>query len=144
MRIAREEIFGPVICVIKFSSDEEAAAIANDSNYGLGGGIFSQNIKRAEELAAKVRTGTMWINNYHSFGDYCPFGGYKQSGIGRELGHHGLVEYTEVKRVHVSANPALESNLAMQIISDKNEIGMVNYQCPTAVIGGHGWSGRHW
>lgn len=138
MRIAKEEIFGPVVCVMKFSNDEEAVAIANDSKYGLGGGIFSQNTRRAEELATKIRTGTMWINNYHSFGDYCPFGGYKQSGIGRELGHYGLAEYTEIKRVHVSANPSLEANLAMQIISDKNTVGMVNYRCPTAIIGGHG------
>lgn len=138
MRIAQEEIFGPVVCVIKFSSDEEAAAIANDSIYGLGGGIFSQNTQRAENLANKIRTGTMWINNYHSFGDYCPFGGYKQSGIGRELGHHGLTEYTEIKRVHISSYPDVDSNIAMQIISDKNVVGMINYKCPTNIISGHG------
>jgi len=138
MRIAQEEIFGPVVCVIKFSSDEEAAAIANDSKYGLGGGIFSQNTQRAENLAAKIRTGTMWINNYHSFGDYCPFGGYKESGIGRELGHQGLSEYTEIKRVHISSHPDINANIAMQIISDKNTIDMINYNCPTNIIGGHG------
>ena len=86
MRIAQEEIFGPVVCVIKYDSDEEAVAIANDSIYGLAGGVFSSNIARAERVARRVRTGTMWINNYHVFADYCPFGGYKQSGVGRELG----------------------------------------------------------
>ncbi len=86
MRIAQEEIFGPVVGVMKFDSDEEAVAIANDTMYGLGGGVFSSNTARAERVARGVRTGTMWINNYHAFGDFCPFGGYKQSGVGREFG----------------------------------------------------------
>jgi acyl-CoA reductase-like NAD-dependent aldehyde dehydrogenase len=94
MRIAQEEIFGPVVALIKFDSDEEAVAIANKSIYGLGGGVFSNNTARAERVARQVRTGTMWINNYHYFGHFCPFGGYKQSGVGRELGHSGLEEYT--------------------------------------------------
>jgi len=75
MRVAQEEIFGPVVCVLKFDSDEEAVAIANDSNYGLAGGIFSSNTGRAERLARQIRTGTIWINTYHAFGDFCPFGG---------------------------------------------------------------------
>jgi acyl-CoA reductase-like NAD-dependent aldehyde dehydrogenase len=86
MRIAQEEIFGPVVCVIKYESDEEAVAIANDSIYGLGGGVFSRNNARAVRVAEQIRTGTVWINNYHIFADFCPFGGYKQSGVGRELG----------------------------------------------------------
>jgi len=90
MRIAQEEIFGPVVCVIKFDDDEEAVAIANDSIYGLGGGVFSKSNARAERVARQMRTGTVWINNYHIFGDYCPFGGYKQSGVGSELGVTGL------------------------------------------------------
>ena len=90
MRIAQEEIFGPVVCVMKFDSDEEAVAIANDSIYGLGGGVFSSNTARADRIAEQVRTGTMWINNYHIFADFCPFGGYKQSGVGRELGRQVL------------------------------------------------------
>jgi aldehyde dehydrogenase (NAD+) len=138
MRIAQEEIFGPVVCVMKFDSDEEAIAIANDSIYGLGGGVFSSNTARAERIAGAVRTGTMWINNYHSFGDFCPFGGYKQSGVGRELGHSGLAEYTQIKRYHVNSFAATESNFTMAILSDETKISFVQYNCPTNVISGHG------
>ena len=73
MRIAQEEIFGPVVCVIKYDGDEEAVAIANDSIYGLGGGVFSRSNTRAVRVAEKIRTGTVWINNYHIFADFCPF-----------------------------------------------------------------------
>ena len=138
MRIAQEEIFGPVVCVIKFESDEEAIAIANDSIYGLGGGVFSNNIARAEKVAKGVRTGTMWINNYHIFADYCPFGGYKQSGIGRELGMPGLHEYTQIKRVHVSALSDAKSNMTFQLLSDYKKVDGFSYKCPTMVVSGHG------
>ncbi len=138
MRIAQEEIFGPVVCVIKYDSDEEAVAIANDSIYGLGGSVFSSSTARAERIARQVRTGTMWINNYHSFGDFCPFGGYKQSGVGRELGHSGLAEYTQIKRYHVSAFAAAESNFSMAILNDEAKINVLQYNCPTNIIGGHG------
>ncbi|MGZ4583964.1 MAG: aldehyde dehydrogenase family protein, partial [Mycobacterium sp.] len=84
-------------CVIKYDSDEEAVAIANDSIYGLAGGVFSNDIARAEKVARGVRTGTMWINNYHVFAEYVPFGGYKQSGVGREMGVAGLEEFLEGK-----------------------------------------------
>jgi len=109
MRIAQEEIFGPVLSVIRYESEEEAVAIANQSIYGLAGGVWSRDIARAERVANQVRTGTMWINDYHLFSDLAPFGGYKQSGIGRELGMWGLEEYTELKHVHVGGegNPAL-------------------------------------
>jgi len=138
MRIAQEEIFGPVVCVIKFDSDEEAVAIANDSIYGLGGSVFSGNNDRAERMARNVRTGTMWINAYHAFGDFCPFGGYKQSGIGKELGQAGLEEYTNTKRVHVAAWADPESNLYMNILSDRNRVDSFQYYIPTKVIAGHG------
>jgi len=138
MRIAQEEIFGPVVCVLKFHSDEEAIAIANDSIYGLGGGVFSTSNAHAEGVARQLRTGTVWINNYHSFGDYCPFGGYKQSGVGRELGIEGLKEYTQVKRIHVCAFAAEKSNFTMGILSDRTKMQFVQYDCPTKVISGHG------
>jgi acyl-CoA reductase-like NAD-dependent aldehyde dehydrogenase/alcohol dehydrogenase class IV len=138
MRIAQEEIFGPVVCVMKFNSDEEAVEIANDSIYGLGGGVFSSNTGRAERIAAKVRTGTMWINNYHIFADYCPFGGYKQSGVGRELGMAGLHEYTQIKRVHVNSMADAKTNMTFQIMSDYKRVDGFGYNCPTNVIAGHG------
>jgi acyl-CoA reductase-like NAD-dependent aldehyde dehydrogenase/alcohol dehydrogenase class IV len=138
MRIAQEEIFGPVVCVIKYDHDEEAVAIANDSIYGLGGGVFSGNHARAERVARGVRTGTMWINNYHIFADFCPFGGYKQSGVGRELGLTGLHEYTQVKRIHVNALADYKSNMTFQLMSDYKRVDGFAYNCPTNVIAGHG------
>jgi acyl-CoA reductase-like NAD-dependent aldehyde dehydrogenase/alcohol dehydrogenase class IV len=138
MRIAQEEIFGPVVCVIKYDSDEEAVAIANDSIYGLAGGVFSTNIARAERVARGVRTGTMWINNFHVFAEYCPFGGYKQSGVGRELGHWGLEEYTQVKRIHVPYYSDRNTNFGFTLLSDNKKIDGFNYNCPTNVIAGHG------
>ncbi|MGD0115412.1 MAG: aldehyde dehydrogenase family protein [Dehalococcoidia bacterium] len=138
MRIAQEEIFGPVVCVIKYDSDEEAIAIANDSIYGLAGGVFSTNIARAEKIARGVRTGTMWINNYHVFAEYVPFGGYKQSGVGRELGKWGLEEYTQVKRIHVPYYSDAKTNFPFTIMRDDKKIEGFAYNCPTAVIAGHG------
>jgi len=138
MRIAQEEIFGPVVCVIKYESDEEAVAIANDSMYGLGGGVFSRNNTRAVRVAEQIKTGTVWINNYHIFADFCPFGGYKQSGVGRELGAAGLGEYTQVKRIHVNSFASVESNFTMTAISDDLKVGLYQYNCPTNVISGHG------
>lgn len=138
MRLAQEEIFGPVVSIIKYSSDEDAVAIANDSIYGLAGGVFSRNHGRAERIARKIKTGTMWINDYHAFGDFCPFGGYKQSGIGRELGHAGLSEYTEIKRVHVAAIADHNSNFTMKLFSDDPRMPAVQYITPTLVLAGHG------
>ena len=138
MRIAQEEIFGPVVCVIKYESDEEAVAIANDSIYGLGGGVFSRSNARAVRVAEKIRTGTVWINNYHIFADFCPFGGYKQSGVGRELGAAGLAEYTQIKRIHVNSFASVESNFTMSCLSDDTKVALVQYNCPTNIISGHG------
>jgi len=99
MKIAQEEIFGPVLCVIPFDSDDEAVKIANDSIYGLGGGVWSKNLDRAHAVAAQMRTGTVWVNDYHMITPDQPFGGYKQSGVGRELGDYGFNEYRQVKHV---------------------------------------------
>ena len=138
MRIAQEEIFGPVVSIIKYHSDEEALAIANDSIFGLAGGVFSSNTARAQRIARGVRTGTMWINNYHMFADFCPFGGYKQSGVGRELGAAGLAEYTQIKRIHVNSFASVESNFTMSCLSDDTKVALVQYNCPTNIISGHG------
>jgi aldehyde dehydrogenase (NAD+) len=99
MRIAQEEIFGPVLSVLTFSGDEEAARIANDSSYGLAAGIFTQNIDRAMRFASEVQAGYVMINEYFTGGMGSPFGGYKQSGIGREKGLVALDNYTQVKNV---------------------------------------------
>lgn len=99
--IAREEIFGPVLSVIKYKDLDEAINMANDSIYGLGGAVFSKDIPKAINIAKKIRTGTVWVNDYHLLNPLAPFGGYKQSGIGRELGPHGVLEYTQIKHIHV-------------------------------------------
>jgi aldehyde dehydrogenase (NAD+) len=138
MRIAQEEIFGPVVCIIKYDDDDEAVAIANDSIYGLAGGVFSNNIARAERLARRIRTGTMWINNYHIFAEYCPFGGYKQSGVGRELGKWGLEEYTQIKRIHVPYFSSSVANPCARLMTDVKKIEGFSYYCPTNVVAGHG------
>ena len=101
MRIAQEEIFGPVVVIIKFKDDDEAVKISNDSEFGLAAGIWSGNDERALALARRLRTGTVWINEYHLLADRAPFGGYKQSGVGREFGVDGLKEYTEAKHIHI-------------------------------------------
>ncbi len=138
MRIAQEEIFGPVVCVERFDSDEEAVSIANDSVYGLAGGVFSNNNARAEWIARQVRTGTMWINNFHIFGDFAPFGGYKQSGVGREFGAVGLAEYTQIKRIHVSSAASRQANFTMNLFADNPRLDALQYKSPTNVIAGHG------
>jgi aldehyde dehydrogenase (NAD+) len=101
MRIAREEIFGPVMSVIPFKDVEEVIARANRTNYGLAAGVWTRDIKKAHAVANGVRAGTIWVNCYHVLDTRAPFGGFKQSGMGRELGEYGLQEYTEVKTVTV-------------------------------------------
>ncbi|MGF1471441.1 MAG: aldehyde dehydrogenase family protein [Rubrobacteraceae bacterium] len=101
MRIAREEIFGPVLSVLPFSDEAEAAEIANDSSYGLAAGIFTSDIDKALRFAGEVQAGYVMINEYHTGGVGSPFGGYKQSGIGREKGLVALDNYTQIKNVVV-------------------------------------------
>ena len=99
MRVVREEIFGPVVVASPFESLDEIAATANDTPYGLGAGIWTKDISKAHALAKRIRAGTVWINCYNVFDAALPFGGYKQSGWGREMGHEALEAYTEVKAV---------------------------------------------
>jgi aldehyde dehydrogenase (NAD+) len=101
MKVAQEEIFGPVLVVIPFEEDDEAVRLANDSIYGLAGAVWAGNVPRAVKIAEQLRTGTVWINDYHMINPRYPFGGYKQSGIGREHGSVGLNEYREAKHIHV-------------------------------------------
>lgn len=101
MAIAQEEIFGPVVSVLRFKTEEEAIQLANQSKYGLAGAVWSQDAEKAMRVARKLRTGTVWINEYHLISEKAPFGGYKQSGLGRELGEDALEEYTEIKHIHV-------------------------------------------
>ena len=99
MKVVREEIFGPVLVAAPFSDLDDIAAQANDSEYGLGAGIWTKDISKAHALAKKLKAGTVWINCYNVFDAALPFGGYKQSGWGREMGHEVLEAYTEVKAV---------------------------------------------
>jgi aldehyde dehydrogenase (NAD+) len=101
MKIAQEEIFGPVMSVIAFKDMDEVIARANRTDYGLAAGVWTSDIKKAHAVANGVRAGTIWVNCYHVLDTRAPFGGFKQSGIGRELGEYALHEYTEVKTVTV-------------------------------------------
>jgi aldehyde dehydrogenase (NAD+) len=101
MQIAKEEIFGPVMCVIPFKGLEEVIARANDTKFGLAAAVWTRDIKKALAVSNGVRTGTAWVNCYNILDTRAPFGGYKQSGIGRELGEYGLQQYTQVKAVIV-------------------------------------------
>lgn len=102
MRIFREEVFGPLVCITPFDTEAEAIALANDSVYGLGAAVFTRDIAKAHRVARRLESGMVWINSSND-GDYrIPFGGVKQSGIGRELGEEGLRAYSVEKSVHVN------------------------------------------
>jgi aldehyde dehydrogenase (NAD+) len=119
MRIAQEEIFGPVLVVIKYDSLEEAIRQANDTIYGLAAGVWSTDVERAVDVANRLRAGTVWINDYHLINAEAPFGGYKQSGIGRELGTWGLKEYLEVKHIHIDLTRDRQSKFWFDIVAPK-------------------------
>ena len=106
MRVAREEIFGPVAVVIKFKTEEEVIAMANDSVYGLGGGVWTRDITRALRVARSIETGRMWVNTYNAIPAGAPFGGYKESGIGRETHKVMLEHYSQLKNIMINLNDA--------------------------------------
>jgi acyl-CoA reductase-like NAD-dependent aldehyde dehydrogenase len=102
MRLAREEIFGPVASILPFDTEDEAIAISNDSDYGLSGSLWTGSATRAIRVAKSLRTGTLSVNTNKSVRFEAPFGGYKKSGLGRELGMGAMDAYTEVKNVFFS------------------------------------------
>lgn len=104
MRIAREEIFGPVTCILGWRDDDEVLAMANDSAYGLGGGVWTRDLGRAHRMAHALETGTVWVNRYYNFMPGQPLGGYKESGFGRENSAETLMHYTQAKAVIINLN----------------------------------------
>ena len=117
MRIAREEIFGPVLSVLRYSDLEEAVRIANDTIYGLSAAVWSSDLEQAQEVAGRLRAGTVWINDVHQVEPRCPFGGYKQSGLGREIGPDALKEYCEAKHVHMDLTGRLDRRIYDLLLS---------------------------
>ncbi len=99
--ISQEEIFGPVLSIIRYNTIDEAVQLANDSVYGLAGGVWSKDAEKAMSVARRLRAGTVWINEWHLLNERAPFGGYKQSGIGREFGIDGMKEYMESKHIYI-------------------------------------------
>jgi (Z)-2-((N-methylformamido)methylene)-5-hydroxybutyrolactone dehydrogenase len=104
MRIAQEEVFGPVLSVIRFKDEDDALRIGNDVLYGLAAGVWTKSLKRAMKMADGLRAGTVWVNNYRATSFTSPFGGFKRSGVGRESGSDAMKEFLETKCVWISTD----------------------------------------
>lgn len=102
MKIMKEEIFGPVASIAKFSTLEEISKIGNDTNYGLAAAVHTKDLNTALKLSEQLKAGTVWVNCYNMLHTALPFGGYKESGIGRELGKEALANYTQIKTVSIN------------------------------------------
>lgn len=107
MTIYREEVFGPFVVVAKFETEDEALRMANDTTYGLGSAVFTRDLERAHRVAARIEAGMVWVNSSNDSDFRVPFGGVKQSGVGRELGEAGLEAYCQTKAVHVNMGTRL-------------------------------------
>ena len=114
MRIAQEEVFGPVLSVIKFRDEEEAIAIANDVLYGLAAGVWTESVRRAIEVSNRIQAGTVWVNTYRAVSYTSPFGGYKRSGLGRENGQDAIYEYLQTKSVWISTATEVPNPFVMR------------------------------
>ena len=114
MRIAQEEVFGPVLSVIKFKDEDEALAIANDVRFGLGSGVWTSDIGRAIRMSERIQAGTVWVNTYRAVSFMSPFGGYKDSGLGRENGMDAIREYLQVKSVWINSGAATGNPFVMR------------------------------
>ncbi|MEO0476936.1 MAG: aldehyde dehydrogenase family protein, partial [Planctomycetota bacterium] len=99
MKVVKEEIFGPVVAALPFTDDHEVAERSNDTDYGLAAGVWTKDISKAHKLAKSIRAGTVWVNCFNIFDAALPFGGYKQSGWGREMGYDAVENYLETKSV---------------------------------------------
>jgi aldehyde dehydrogenase (NAD+) len=113
MKIARDEVFGPVLCVIPFDTEDEAVQIANSTEYGLAAGLWTMNVQRAHRVSARLRAGTVWVNSYRVVAYNVPFGGYKQSGVGRENGRDAVQEYLQTKAVWLELSGATRDPFMM-------------------------------
>ncbi|WP_216828622.1 aldehyde dehydrogenase family protein [Alkalihalobacterium elongatum] len=116
MKIAQEEIFGPVLSIIRYSDINDAIKQANDTIYGLAAGVWTEDVNKAYKVAKQLRAGVVWINDWHMLRNDAPFGGYKQSGIGREMGKQSLDAYTQLKHVHSSMVSDLKNRSWYQIL----------------------------
>ena len=114
MRIAQEEVFGPILSIIPFTDEDDAVAIANDSRFGLGAGVWTSDIGRAFRMSERIQAGTVWVNTYRTVSYMSPFGGYKDSGVGRENGMDAIREYLQVKSVWINTGAATANPFTMR------------------------------
>jgi aldehyde dehydrogenase (NAD+) len=114
MRIAQEEVFGPVLAVIPFRDEEEALEIGNDVVFGLAAGVWTEDMRRAITMSERLQAGTVWVNTYRAFSYTTPFGGYKRSGLGRENGQEAIQEYMQTKSVWISTSNEVPNPFVMR------------------------------